>query len=153
MIIPAQSCKRRAVSERTLLDFGKSCHLPPSVLMAETMANFKPPDAPPAYEISVLFSILVRIPQALSLCPPGQTMAAVEKNIRWTSGCPVISRRQTHRLNSTVVQSEKSNFSLAKLLVTGACFWYVARQIDFSQALPLMPRLIFAGRQRVVSVV
>ena len=31
----------------------------------------------------------------------------------------------------------------AKLLVTAACFWYLSRQIDFSQVLPAVPMLDF----------
>jgi hypothetical protein len=31
----------------------------------------------------------------------------------------------------------------AKLLVTGACFWYLSRQIDFSQVLPAVAVLDF----------
>jgi glycosyltransferase 2 family protein len=32
---------------------------------------------------------------------------------------------------------------VAKLLVTAACFWYLSRQIDFSQVLPAVPMLDF----------
>jgi hypothetical protein len=38
---------------------------------------------------------------------------------------------------------EKSAFYAAKLIVTGACFWYVSRQIDLSQVLSALPWLNF----------
>ena len=38
---------------------------------------------------------------------------------------------------------KKVAFFAAKLLVTGACFWYASRQIDLSQVLSAIPRLDF----------
>src|SRR5262249_27460009 len=38
---------------------------------------------------------------------------------------------------------EKAAIFAAKLLVTGACFWYVSRQIDLSQVLSAIPLLDF----------
>src|SRR5262245_13817009 len=39
--------------------------------------------------------------------------------------------------------AEKAAILAAKLLVTGACFWYVSRQIDLSQVLSAIPLLDF----------
>src|SRR5262249_6685459 len=39
--------------------------------------------------------------------------------------------------------AEKVAILVAKLLVTGACFWYVARQIDLNQVLSAIPLLDF----------
>ena len=38
---------------------------------------------------------------------------------------------------------EKIALFAAKLLVTGACFWYISRQIDLSQVLSAIPLLDF----------
>src|SRR6266481_9083586 len=38
---------------------------------------------------------------------------------------------------------EKVTILVAKLLVTGACFWYVSRQIDLNQVLSAIPLLDF----------
>ena len=37
--------------------------------------------------------------------------------------------------------AKKAVIVVAKLLVTGACFWYVSRQIDWRQVLSVIPRL------------
>jgi hypothetical protein len=39
--------------------------------------------------------------------------------------------------------TEKLAIFAAKLLVTGACFWYVSRQIDLKQVLSAVPLLDF----------
>ena len=39
--------------------------------------------------------------------------------------------------------AEKVAMLIAKLLVTGACFWYVSRQIDLNQVLSAIPLLDF----------
>jgi hypothetical protein len=41
------------------------------------------------------------------------------------------------------VMAEKVAILVAKLLVTGACFWYVSRQIDLNQVLSTIPLLDF----------
>ena len=40
-------------------------------------------------------------------------------------------------------RAKKTAMVAAKVLVTGACFWYVSRQIDWRQALSAIPLLDF----------
>jgi uncharacterized membrane protein YbhN (UPF0104 family) len=49
--------------------------------------------------------------------------------------------------------AEKVAMVAAKLLVTGACFWYVSRQIDWRQALSAIPLLDFRWAAFAISVV
>ncbi len=42
--------------------------------------------------------------------------------------------------------AQKAAIIAAKLLVTGGCFWYVSRQIDWSQVLSAIPLLDCFGR-------
>jgi glycosyltransferase 2 family protein len=50
-------------------------------------------------------------------------------------------------------RAEKAAIVAAKLLVTGACFWYVARQIDLSQVLSTIPLLDFRWAALAIFVV
>jgi glycosyltransferase 2 family protein len=49
--------------------------------------------------------------------------------------------------------AEKAAIFAAKLLVTGACFWYVSRQIDLSQVLSAIPLLDFRWAALAILVV
>jgi uncharacterized membrane protein YbhN (UPF0104 family) len=50
-------------------------------------------------------------------------------------------------------RAEKTAIVAAKLLVTGACFWYVSRQIDLSQVLSTIPLLDFRWAALAILVV
>ena len=60
-----------------------------------------------------------------------------DKDNRMSSG--VASDLETPRPSSGA--AKKAAMLAAKLLVTGACFWYVSRQIDWRQALSTIPLL------------
>src|SRR5258708_8198663 len=49
--------------------------------------------------------------------------------------------------------AEKAAILAAKLLVTGACFWYISRQIDLSQVLSAIPLLDFRWAALAILVV
>jgi hypothetical protein len=49
--------------------------------------------------------------------------------------------------------AEKIAILLAKLFVTGACFWYVSRQVDLNEVLAVVPLLDFRWAVFAVVVV
>src|SRR5262249_12109611 len=60
---------------------------------------------------------------------------------------PVVPIPPTLNVDASYLQAmaEKVAILVAKLLVTGACFWYVSRQIDLNQVLSAFPLLVFRG--------
>ena len=56
--------------------------------------------------------------------------------------------RRSHRGGA-----KKAAIIAAKLLVTGACFWYVSRQIDWRQVLTAIPLLEFRWAALAIFVI
>src|SRR5262249_54407321 len=83
----------------------------------------------------------------------------------WTGRCCGRSGQRRSRMSTSVAGdfetprpsrrgwAEKAAILAAKLLVTGACFWYVSRQIDWRQVWSAIPLLDFRWAALAIFVV